>query len=129
MTRIRLLPSLLALALLAACAGGSAGSSSTGPTTAKAGSAAAKTSFAAEFADAVSDDTEADYAGYTSITDDTGAIQVAVPTEWTDVDGSRWIFNGEDSGAALSVAPDLNAWNGTWGTPGVFPAEPEPAQT
>jgi serine protease Do len=60
------------------------------------------------------------YSGYTLITDDSGAIEVEVPQEWTDVDGSAWVLDGEVIGATVSAASDLAGFNDTFGTPGIF---------
>ena len=79
------------------------------------------TSFAADFGNDVPDtpgDTE--YAEYTLLTDDSGLIQVSVPTEWSDISGVPWNRGADDLGPALSAAPDLAAWQAGWGTPGVF---------
>ena len=84
------------------------------------------TSFEAQFDDAVVDEGSAvEYSGYTVITDDSGLISVSVPVEWTDVLGLAWHSDAvtgtvEEIGPALSAAPDLEAWNASWGTPGVF---------
>ena len=80
------------------------------------------TSFAADLGNDVPTDSAAagDYTDYTLITDDSGSVQVSVPTEWSDVDGSAWNRGGDDLGPALTAAPSLDAWRSTWGTPGVF---------
>jgi len=46
------------------------------------------------------------YTDYMTITDDTGAIEMAVPTTWSDVDGSVWVNDeGEARGARLIASP------------------------
>jgi serine protease Do len=60
------------------------------------------------------------YSGYTLLTDDSGAIQVEVPLEWNDVDGSPWILDGEQIGLAVSAASDLAGFQDTYDTPGLF---------
>ncbi len=63
---------------------------------------------------------ESSYEGYTVITDDTGAIQVEVPTGWTDVDGRPYT---DESGRQLfdvRASSDLVSFNDTWDTPGVI---------
>ena len=60
------------------------------------------------------------YSGYVSVTDDYGAIQVSVPEEWGDVDGSYWIDEGDTIGAAITAAPDLESFYNTWDESGVF---------
>ncbi len=60
------------------------------------------------------------YSGYMMITDDSGAIQVEVPLEWNDVDGSAWISDGEQIGLAVSASSDLAGFQDTYDTPGMF---------
>jgi len=60
------------------------------------------------------------YSGYTLVTDDSGAIQVEVPVEWTDVDGSAWMSDGEQIGVTVSASTDLAGFNDTYETPGMF---------
>jgi serine protease Do len=60
------------------------------------------------------------YSGYVLITDDSGAIEVEVPQEWTDVDGSAWVLDGEVIGVTVSASSDLAGYNDTFGTPGMF---------
>jgi serine protease Do len=57
------------------------------------------------------------YSGYTWITDDTGAIEVEVPEEWTDIDGTSL-----DIGPAVVAAPDIAGFDETWNTPGLLVA-------
>ena len=79
------------------------------------------TSFAADFGNEVPDDPSlADYEDYMLVTDDSGAIQVSVPTEWSDILGVPWDRGEGEIGAALTAAPDVALWQETWGTPGVF---------
>jgi serine protease Do len=62
-------------------------------------------------------------AGYTDfvlITDDYGLLQVEVPQEWSDVDGSAWLMEGEEIGATVSASPDLAGFNDSYDTPGLF---------
>jgi serine protease Do len=60
------------------------------------------------------------YAGYMTVTDDDGAIQVEVPDSWTDVDGWPWVDEGEVIGASVYAARDLDAFLNTWDEPGVI---------
>ena len=55
------------------------------------------------------------YSGYTTITDDSGAITVDVPIEWSDIDGSM-----AADGPGLAASPDIAAFDATWDVPGVF---------
>ncbi len=60
------------------------------------------------------------YDSYSVITDDTGAIEVEVPTVWADVDGLP--YNDADGRQLFDVraAEDLEAFSGTWDVPGVI---------
>ncbi len=68
------------------------------------------------------------YASYVTVTDNSSSIQVDVPAEWTDVDGSPWdatwtLDNGSQysfSAAAISASTDLAGYNNGYDTPGVF---------
>lgn len=57
---------------------------------------------------------------YTFITDNSGLLQVEVPTTWSDVDGNPWGDANDPLGVAVRAAPDLEAFNSTWSTPGIF---------
>jgi serine protease Do len=61
-----------------------------------------------------------EYSGYTSITDDSEALQVSVPNEWTDTNGGAWEFEGEEVGASVSASTDLAAYADQWDIPGMF---------
>ena len=54
-------------------------------------------------------------AGYTTVTDETGLLQVDVPVSWSDVTGS----SGSD-GPAIQASPDLEAFYNGYTTPGVW---------
>lgn len=60
------------------------------------------------------------YTQYVSISDDTGSLTVEVPAEWNDVDGSLWTVDGEQIGWQITAAPDINGYNSSWTTPGMF---------
>ncbi len=60
------------------------------------------------------------YSGYTSITDDSGLLQISVPVEWSDVNGASWERDGQVVGQAVSASTDLDAHYNTWNTPGMF---------
>ncbi|WP_370323706.1 hypothetical protein [Euzebya sp.] len=73
---------------------------------------------------------ETSYASYTTITDDTGAIQVEVPAEWNQVDGRP--FTDEQGRQLFDVraAPDLEGFTNTWDVPGlIVTASTEVAQS
>ncbi len=65
------------------------------------------------------DTSGATYGGYTLVTDDYGAIQMEIPNEWSDVDGSAWVDSGEVIGASIWASPDLSAFTSSWDEPGV----------
>lgn len=58
--------------------------------------------------------------GYVTVQDDKGAIQVDIPEEWTQVDGSVWIDEGTTIGAAISASADLEAFTYGYYQPGIF---------
>jgi serine protease Do len=60
------------------------------------------------------------YSGFVPVSDDYGAIQMNVPAEWADVDGSYWTDEGDTIGAAISAAADLDSFYNTWNESGVF---------
>ncbi|MGF1664404.1 MAG: S1C family serine protease [Kineosporiaceae bacterium] len=70
--------------------------------------------------DAGGDPAAGTYGEYVTIGDDTGAVSVSVPAEWSDVDGAP--FTGEDGIARIDVraAPDLQAFGDSWDVPGMI---------
>ena len=60
------------------------------------------------------------YFDYTYILDTAGAIEVAVPVEWFDLDSGTWVADGVEVGRFLAASPDLDRWYSEWGTPGVW---------
>lgn len=60
------------------------------------------------------------YSGYVSVQDDYGAIQMDIPVEWADIDGSPWVDGEDVIGSAISAAGDLNAYWSSWDESGVF---------
>jgi serine protease Do len=60
------------------------------------------------------------YSGFVPVSDDYGSIQMNVPAEWVDVDGSYWTDEGDTIGAAISAAADLDSFYNTWNASGVF---------
>ncbi|MBE2220819.1 MAG: trypsin-like peptidase domain-containing protein [Anaerolineae bacterium] len=84
-------------------------------------------SFAQTLEQEASDDTtnssgtaDATYTDYMTISDDSGALVLDVPTSWGDVDGTAWDFEGENIGLSVVAAPSLNDFYNSWNTPGVF---------
>ncbi len=60
------------------------------------------------------------YGDYVLVQDDYGAIQVAIPSTWTQVDGSPWVSDGEIIGSSISAAADLDRFNNAFDEPGIF---------
>ena len=56
------------------------------------------------------------YQQYTSLSDDSGAITVDVPVEWSDIDGRP----NAEFGPSIFAAPDLTSFLETYDTPGVI---------
>ncbi len=88
-------------------------------------------SFAQELeGDATTDASAASYGEYTTVTDDTGALSVEIPAEWSDVDGAP--YQGQDGTQRTDVraASDLQAFQTGWDTPGmIFTASSQLAQS
>jgi serine protease Do len=59
-------------------------------------------------------------AGYITCWDDKTNISVEVPDYWTDVNGSSWIYDGEDIGYAISAAPSLSDFENYYDVEGMF---------
>lgn len=60
------------------------------------------------------------YSGYTTIEDDSGTLQVTVPVEWSDINGSVWAIDDQEIGPGLSASTNLDDYYNSWGTPGIF---------
>ncbi|NJN55829.1 MAG: trypsin-like serine protease [Anaerolineae bacterium] len=60
------------------------------------------------------------YGEYMTISDDSGALTLDVPTSWGDVDGSAWELEGQTIGLSVLAAPNVNDFYNSWNTPGVF---------
>ncbi|MCZ6662836.1 MAG: S1C family serine protease [Actinobacteria bacterium] len=76
-------------------------------------------SFANELSGTVDEGPTTGYTSYTSISDDTGAIVVDVPSEWLDVDGRSYTDDAGNLLFDVSAAPDLIGFLGSWDVPGV----------
>lgn len=77
-------------------------------------------SFAQELDDvAVSDDSAA-YSGYVVIADDTGAVSVEVPVEWSDVDGAPYTDDAGNQIVDVRASSSLQAFTTGWDTPGMI---------
>ena len=76
-------------------------------------------SFAEEVGD-VNTSTATGYSGYQTLVDDTGAITVDVPNEWTDVDTAPFTMDDGTQAPFISASPDLASFNSSWSTPGLL---------
>jgi serine protease Do len=82
---------------------------------------ALETSFSfAQTLDSEVDNNTGNYGDYVTVQDDYGAIQVSIPSAWTQVDGSPWYSDNEVIGSSITAAADLDAFNNTYTEPGVF---------
>ena len=78
-------------------------------------------SFAEELDEtATVEESSATYTEYTVISDDTGAMQVEVPVEWSDVDGAPYVDDEGRDITDVRASSDLAAFQETWNTPGVI---------
>lgn len=80
-----------------------------------------ETSFS--FADTLSNDVTTEGQAYTefvNVQDDYQAIQVSIPSSWAQVDGSPWTSDGDVIGSSITAAADLDAFNNTYGEPGMY---------
>jgi serine protease Do len=59
------------------------------------------------------------YTEYVTVQDDYDAIQMDVPATWSDVDGRPWTSDNGAEFASIYASPNLEDFEGTWGTPGV----------
>ncbi|RME44235.1 MAG: PDZ domain-containing protein [Caldilineae bacterium] len=57
---------------------------------------------------------------YVTLVDDDNAIQLEVPAQWSDTNGSNWLFEDQVVGSALSASPNFDDFLNTYSTPGVF---------
>jgi serine protease Do len=78
-------------------------------------------SFAEELDEtATVEESSATYTEYTLITDDTGAMQVEVPVEWSDVDGAPYVDSEGRNITDVTAASSVTDFIQTWSTPGVI---------
>jgi serine protease Do len=59
------------------------------------------------------------YGSYVTVQDNSGALKVDVPQEWSDMDGSDWYYDDVVHTLSIWVAPDINSFNDTWTVPGL----------
>jgi serine protease Do len=74
---------------------------------------------AANDADA-GEETPTTYSGYRTVQDDNRVIQVNIPNEWGEVDGSTWEVDGQPLGVQITAAPNLQRFNETYDEPGMI---------
>ena len=67
------------------------------------------------------------YSEYVVVNDDSGALTIEIPAEWSDVNGAAWEIDGEELGPSVTAAPSIAGFEETWTTPGVFFAASESA--
>jgi serine protease Do len=60
------------------------------------------------------------YTNYRFVNDNSGLLSVEIPVDWGDVDGSPWTLDGDVIGLSVTAAPNINNFNNSWTTPGVF---------
>lgn len=60
------------------------------------------------------------YDSYTTVSDNSGQLQVEVPSAWSDVNGNEWVNGDTSIGFAVSAAPNLDDFYSRWDIPGVF---------
>jgi serine protease Do len=60
------------------------------------------------------------YSSYVQVTDDSGALTMAIPAEWSDATGDAWVVDDRVVGGTISAAGNLQAFYETWTEPGVF---------
>lgn len=77
-------------------------------------------SFASELQGEVDTTTTGSYDEFVTVTDDSGAIQVNIPTAWSDVDGSNWMDGGDVIGAGITASASVENFNAYYDEPGVF---------
>jgi hypothetical protein len=59
------------------------------------------------------------YGSYVTAQDDTGALMVDVPQEWSDRDGSEWYYDDAVYTLSIWAAPDIDGFTDTWTVPGM----------
>jgi serine protease Do len=80
-------------------------------------------SFAQELGSEVQGTSGDTYVDWVRVTDDTGSIQVEIPAEWVEYDGSLWKTDWGSykiTAPSISAAADLDAYLNTWDESGVF---------
>jgi serine protease Do len=60
------------------------------------------------------------YSSYITVNDDSGALVMAIPAEWSDVNGTAWVIDDQVVGGAIRASGSLDNFYNTWTEPGVF---------
>ncbi|MGD2057458.1 MAG: trypsin-like peptidase domain-containing protein [Anaerolineales bacterium] len=60
------------------------------------------------------------YSAYNYVFDDYSALQVEVPSDWSDVDGSPWVQDDLIFGSSLWASSDLQGFVDSWEVPGLI---------
>ena len=60
------------------------------------------------------------YSEFVSIRDDSETLQMSVPVEWSDIDGTPWSFSDAEAGPSLNASFDVDAFYNNWETSGAF---------
>ncbi len=63
---------------------------------------------------------DSDYGSYMSISDDARSLSVEVPSDWFDVSGPSWDYNGSVIGAMIIASGDLDTFYADYSEPGVI---------
>jgi serine protease Do len=58
--------------------------------------------------------------GYVTVHDDSGALQISIPAEWSQVDGQNWVDGDLVLGASITASADVKAFTNEYYQPGVF---------
>ena len=89
-------------------------------------------SFAEEVGD-VNTSTATGYSGYQTLIDDTGAITIDVPVEWTSTDTTPFAMDDGSQAPFIQASTDLTTFSNSWDVPGLFyaalPPQPDIAST
>ncbi|MBN1815040.1 MAG: serine protease, partial [Anaerolineae bacterium] len=83
-----------------------------------------KVSFAEQVESSVEEGSSTDigtaYSSYNKVNDDSGALVMAIPAEWSDWNGEAWRIDDRVVGGAIRASSNLSAFYDTWTEPGVF---------
>jgi serine protease Do len=60
------------------------------------------------------------YSSYITVNDDSGALVMSIPAEWSDFNGAAWAIDDQVVGGAIRASGSLDNFYNTWTEPGVF---------